>query len=61
MKEKIEILQKLIYEYQLFIRWILRYNKDIEQSERGKEFLNRIDAYEQEVREIESLASKIRK
>jgi hypothetical protein len=40
---KAELYEKLIRAYQSFTKWVLRYDKDIAESQRGKDHLSDID------------------
>ena len=48
---------ELIKMYQLFKKWVLKYDKDIEKSQRGKDFLSALLTRESELQSLEESAS----
>lgn len=45
--------RELIEKYQFFVKWVLRYTKDIIESQRGRELLFEIDKVEADIRASE--------
>lgn len=54
MKTETEILYNLISKYQSFTKWVLRHDKDIAESQRGKDHLREIDEIEAQIKQLET-------
>jgi hypothetical protein len=49
-----DLFKILIERYQFFTKWVLRYTKDIIESQRGRELLQDIDEIEMKIRQAET-------